>query len=116
VADLEEREHEPWFDPGGFLLHHDDETGLLAGFVWTKVHTDVEPKLGEIYVIGVDPRFQGRGLGRALTLAGLDWLHRERDIAFGMLFVDGANTKAISMYDKLGFTVDHTDHAFAGVV
>ena len=45
--------------------------GRLAGFCWTKVHDDEEPPLGEIYVIAVDPDFVGRGLGRALTVAGL---------------------------------------------
>jgi mycothiol synthase len=115
-ADVLAREAEPWFDPEGFLLHHDEATGALAGFVWTKVHADVTPSLGEIFVIGVDPHFQGRRLGRSLTLAGLDWLNRERGIEHGMLFVDGANETAIAMYTKLDFHLDHTDHAFAGVV
>jgi len=115
VDDLIQREAEPWFDPAGFLLHHDDETGALAGFVWTKVH-DASPRLGEIYVIGVDPGYQGRGLGRALTLLGLDWLHRERNIDHGMLYVDGGNAPAIAMYSRLGFETDHMDRSFVGQV
>lgn len=116
AADVIERESEPWFDAAGFLLHHDAETGALAGFVWTKVHRDATPPLGEIYVIGVDPAFQGRGLGRDLTLLGLDWLHRERNIHHGMLYVDSENAPAIAMYEKLGFAVHHTDRAFVGFV
>lgn len=116
VADIIAREAEPWFDPEGFLLHHDAETGALAGFVWTKVHADASPPLGEIYVIGVDPRFQGRGLGRTLTLVGLDWLHRSRGISQGMLFVDATNAPATAMYERLGFAIDHTDRAFVGQV
>jgi mycothiol synthase len=80
------------------------------------VHDDVSPHVGEIYVIGVDPRFQGRGLGRSLTLLGLDWLHRERGIDHGMLYVDGANAPAIAMYRRLGFETDHIDRSFAGAV
>jgi mycothiol synthase len=116
VADVIEREREPWFDPAGFLLHHDDDSGDLAGFVWTKVHSDVEPALGEIYVIGVDPKFQGRKLGRALTVLGLDWLHRERGIDHGMLYVDATNAPALAMYSNLGFTVAHRDRAYLGEV
>ena len=69
VEELVEREQEEWFDPAGLLLYEVD--GRLAGSCWTKIHRDTDPPLGEIYVISVNPDFQGRGLGRSLTVAGL---------------------------------------------
>jgi mycothiol synthase len=111
---LRERLAEPWVDLDGFLVHERD--GRLAGFCWTKVHADHEPPLGEIYVIAVDPDLHGLGLGRALTLAGLDWLHRRRGVDVGMLYVDGSNTAAMRLYEKLGFEPHHIDRAYAGDV
>jgi len=96
---------QPWFDADGFRLHHID--GDLAGFCWTKVHTEPEP-LGEIYVIAVDPEFHGRGLGKALTLAGLQWL-AEHGLKTGMLYVESDNVSAVATYERIGFDVHRVD-------
>ena len=113
VQTLRDREAEPWFDPAGFLLHERD--GRLAGFCWTKIHADRRPHLGEIYVIAVDPDFQGLHLGRALVVSGLRYLEG-RGLDVGMLYVDGGNTPAVGLYKDMGFTVDHTDQAYVGDV
>ena len=63
-----ERCAESWFDPAGLLIASDDH-GTMLGFHWTKIH---DRDHGEVYVVGVSPATQGRGLGRLLTLAGLD--------------------------------------------
>jgi mycothiol synthase len=110
---LRQREAEDWFDPAGFLLHERD--GRLAAFCWTKLHHDESPVLGEIYVIAVDPDFQGLGLGNQLTLAGLSSI-AARGVDVGMLYVDGGNTTAVTMYERLGFTTHRTDRAYTAHV
>ena len=105
------RHRGPWFDPDGLLLV--EENGRLAGSCWTKVHADTDPPMGEIYVIGIDPDFQGRGWGRALTEAGLDWLAGQ-GLTVGMLYVDADNTAAVSLYRSMGFMAHHIDRAYLG--
>ena len=101
-AGLAERMAEPWFDPAGLLLAVDDD-GELLGFHWTKHH---DAATGEVYVIGVSPAAQGRGLGRLLTLAGLHHL-AARGVEEVLLYVESDNIAARRLYDGLGFT--HAD-------
>ncbi|MGF9661000.1 mycothiol synthase [Arthrobacter crystallopoietes] len=114
LADLEARMAEPWFDPEGFLLAVDNNDGALLGFHWTKIHprTGSHPSIGEVYVVGVTPRAQGTGLGKALTVAGIKHLHAKGQPAI-MLYVDGDNAPAVALYRKLGFTRWDTDVMYA---
>lgn len=100
AADLAARMAEPWFEPAGLLLAVDAATGELLGFHWTKQHSSAD---GEVYVVGVAPQAQGRGLGRLLTLAGLHHL-TGLGVAEIHLYVESDNAPALALYTGLGFT------------
>ncbi len=113
VEEVRLREQEAWFDPAGFFLAFRGEA--LVGFHWTKVHgahrrehDHVHPAIGEVYVVGVDPAEQGRGLGPALTLLGLAHL-QQLGLDSVLLYVDEANSNAIRVYERLGFSRHMTD-------
>lgn len=108
LSDLRERQGSEWFDPEGFLLAVDQDDRLL-GFHWTKVHPasrdargHESPEMGEVYVVGIDPEQQGRGLGKALTVAGLQHL-ASRGLSTVILYVDADNEAAVALYRRLGF-------------
>jgi mycothiol synthase len=111
AEEIRDDERRPWFDPAGFFLA--EENGEVIGFHWTKVH-EATPgrfggeRVGEVYVVGVDPSSQGGGLGRALTLAGLRYL-AGRGLRQVILYVEGDNAPALAVYTKLGFARHETD-------
>jgi mycothiol synthase len=94
---------EPWFDPAGLLVATDGDR--LLGFHWTKQHS---PGIGEVYVVGIDPAAQGRGLGKLLTLAGLHHL-TDKGVSEILLYVESDNAPAIAVYKSLGFTHASSD-------
>jgi len=112
-ADIAERRDEPWFDPAGLFMAFDVNTDKLLGFHWTKVHDE---NLGEVYVVGVDPAAQGRGLGATLTLVGLHHLAErlsDSEQPTVMLYVEAENSAAVKTYQRLGFDVSTVDAAYA---
>lgn len=115
-ADVDERRGESWFDPAGLFLAYDagDLAGeRLLGFHWTKIHPG--SGLGEVYVVGVGPDAQGRGLGALLTLAGLHYLaDRLGTDGTVLLYVEADNTAAVKTYQRLGFELYSADVAYAG--
>ncbi|UNB53634.1 mycothiol synthase [Mycolicibacterium sp. YH-1] len=130
-AEVAERRAESWFDAEGLFLAFDEETGGqersdrgigtggLLGFHWTKVHEpgpggqDPGSGLGEVYIVGVDPAAQGRGLGATLTLVGLHHLSdRLGPSATVMLYVEADNSAAVKTYERLGFDVFSADVAY----
>lgn len=100
---------EPWFDADGFRLYY--EGNKMVGFCWTKIHSDQDPALGEIYVIAIDTSHHGLGLGKPMSLAGLDWL-AAKGLTTGMLYVESDNQPANATYASIGFSRHHTDRAY----
>jgi len=112
LEDLRLRMSEHWFDPAGFFLA--ERGGELIGFHWTKAHGldgHAHEPIGEVYVVGVDPSAQGLGLGRQLTVIGLQYL-RALGLDQVMLYVDESNAPAIRLYESLGFSRWDTDVLF----
>lgn len=130
-ADLRRRLAESWFCPEGFFIAERISDSRVVGFHWTKAHGDPpsghhhphsdhqhgdhqhgdRPRgeashnhdpIGEVYVLAVDPEAHVRGLGRALTLVGLNFL-RSLGLGQAMLYVDADNDRAIKLYSELGF-------------
>ena len=117
-ADLSIRVNEDWFDEKGFFVAQDKDQ--LIGFCWTKIHGghshthetdsnhhDHEP-IGEIYVTAVSKEYEGRSIGKALTITGLNYL-KYQGLTSAMLYVDEENKKAVNLYKSLGFVESGKD-------
>lgn len=78
-----------------------DAFGLSAG-AWTKI----EPgsTTGELYVVAVHPRAQGRRLGRLVVAVALRDLQAVGCLR-AVLYVDATNTAALAPYTSAGFNV-----------
>jgi mycothiol synthase len=110
--DLKVRVNESWFDDKGFFLAED--MGELIGFCWTKIHgahthshsggddDHGHEALGEIYVLAVNPDYKGQGIGRDLTITGLNYL-KYQGLSNVMLYVGVENKPAFKLYKSLGF-------------
>ena len=102
LADLENRMAEHWFDAAGFFLVVEAET--IIGFCWTKIHDEFvnQDPIGELYVVGVHPDHAHKGIGRAVSIAAMNYLVG-KGLKQSMLYVDADNEKGLGLYKSLGF-------------
>ncbi len=75
------------------------EKDKVTGYCWTEM---TGTGTGRIYMIGSDPDYRGRGIGRKTLLAGLD---RMKDMGINTVYlaVDSENKAACSLYESVGF-------------
>ncbi|QNO13666.1 GNAT family N-acetyltransferase [Alkalicella caledoniensis] len=73
----------------------------LVGYAFV---TQDSLKNGNVEFIGVNPRYQKKGIGYKLMNGALDWfkLKKSREV---ILSVNANNTQAINLYKKVGFTI-----------
>lgn len=102
--DIAARQQAQWFDPDDIILLVDGPR--LDGFHWTKVHPD--GVTGEVYVLALHPRAQGRGLAGPLLEKGLTHL-AGRGCASALLYVDEDNRGARRLYRGHGFVDERLD-------
>lgn len=73
-----------------------------VGFVAVKLHS--ASKMGEIYMIAVDPDYQRQGIATALTDFALDWM-KTNGMSIAMVETGGdqSHAPARRTYEKTGF-------------
>ncbi|WP_211233257.1 GNAT family N-acetyltransferase [Brevibacterium album] len=105
---------DPAFDRDSVVMAERAADHRLAGFHETKMHSDHPSglRMGEVYVIAVDPQLHARGLGRALLLEGMRRLADAGAEAIE-LYVESDNASALPLYRGTGFvrTVTHVSYA-----
>ncbi len=79
-----------------------------VGYCWTKINckksVETGKEKGRIFMLGVDPDYRSRGIGRLAIRAGLNYL-KDKSIRVVELTVDSENLAAFSLYKSFGFQV-----------
>jgi len=81
------------------------------GYCWSIIepeeNTPSGKSKGRIYMLGVDPGYRGKGIGKLILLAGLSCL-KNKEIRIAKLTVDSENKAACALYQSVGFEICST--------
>jgi len=92
--------------PGDVIIVCEEEK--VIGYCWLGVievgENAVGEKRGRIFMLGADPDYRGRGIGRKALLTGLSVL-KNKGLRVAGLTVDNENKVARSLYRSVGFKV-----------
>ncbi len=107
----------PWNDPQAdiALAKRGPHSSILVARDGARLAASVmighDGHRGWLYYLGVDPDYQGTGLGRHLVAAAEDWL-KARGVPKVMLLVRPDNEKVRGFYEALGY-IDEPRVVFA---
>ena len=85
--------------PEDVVLTNDGDR--VTGYCWTGITSE---RKGQIFMLGVDPDYRGRGIGKTVLLAGLSYL-KSKGFPIAELTVDSQNKAACALYQSIGFKV-----------
>jgi mycothiol synthase len=100
VATITYRTRLSHFSPEDVVLI--GERDKVTGYCWTEIACGKDERVGRIYMLGVDPDYRGKGIGKRLLLAGLARL-RSKGARVIVLTVDSENEAACALYRSVGF-------------
>ncbi|MFC2002578.1 GNAT family N-acetyltransferase [Chloroflexota bacterium] len=84
------------------------ERDKVVGYCWTRIICEEKAATGErkghIRMLGVDPDYQRRRIGKGVLLAGLSYI-KSKDLQVAELDVDSSNKAAYTLYQSVGFKV-----------
>jgi len=88
--------------PEGIFLAYEENRPI--GYCWTAIAFNPKSPegIGRIGMIGVDPDYRGRGVGKSVLLAGLAHL-KNKGLRIVELTVDSKNRSARRLYRSVGF-------------
>jgi ribosomal protein S18 acetylase RimI-like enzyme len=90
------------------------EQEQLLGYVVAKV--DLEAGSGYTDYIGVEEDARGRGVGRQLLAAVLQWMFAFASVQQSALTVTTTNIPALRLYEGIGFQRERTMRAYRKIV
>lgn len=84
-----------------FVCHEEK----IVGYCWVEIVPSVDndsEQEGIIHMLGADPDYQGKGIGRKALMAGLAYLMK-KGVKTSSLSVDSKNRSACNLYRSIGF-------------
>jgi len=91
--------------PEDVILACDEDKAV--GYCWTRASyagAITGERKGQIRMLGVEPDYRGRGVGKGVLLAGLSYL-KSKGLQVAELTVDSTNKAACSLYRSVGFEI-----------
>lgn len=85
-----------------------EDAGAVIGFLTLKLTT---PEIGEGPLYAVADDYQGRGLGRAMMVRGMQWL-RDQHVDWMEMSTQVTNARSQRVWLRLGFEPSHSIYTF----